>query len=82
MKSKTLWVIIIILVVLVIAAYLVFSMTGNAIWGWNYCDSSEPCAAGEGDCDIGADCSTNHCAQNVGVKYGKGPAIDVCEVAP
>lgn len=82
MKSKTWWVIIIILAVLAIAAYLVFSMTGNSVWGWHYCDQTNPCSAGVGDCDISADCSTNYCAQNVGVKYGKGPSIDVCEVAP
>ncbi len=82
MKSKTWWIIIIILAVLAIAAYLVFSMTGNAVWGRHYCTSSKPCAAGIGDCDVGSDCLTNYCAQDVGAKYGRPATIDVCEVRP
>ncbi|MAG07343.1 hypothetical protein CMI46_00830 [Candidatus Pacearchaeota archaeon] len=53
--------------------------TGNAIWGWSHCTSSNPCPAGEGDCDRNSDCLTNYCHHNVGQSYGKSYSMDVCE---
>ncbi len=82
MDSKTWWIIIIILVIAVIAYFVVVSMTGNSVWGWQYCDSVNPCPAGVGDCDKNSDCLTGYCASDVGIKYGKKQKIDVCEVRP
>ena len=49
------------------------------LWSWDY--SSVDCKgdAGEGDCDVDADCNTGYCAQNVGAKYGQASTMDVCE---
>jgi hypothetical protein len=57
------------------------NMTGNAVWGWSHCSNSNPCPAGEGDCDKDNQCLTNYCAMNVGANYGKLRSMDVCECA-
>jgi hypothetical protein len=57
------------------------NMTGNAVWGWSHCSSTNSCPSGEGDCDRDRDCLTNYCAQNVGSNYGKSRSMDVCECA-
>jgi len=51
----------------------------TALWSWDYCTASSPCSAGEGDCDVDADCNTSYCAQDVGTKYGQVSTMDVCE---
>lgn len=54
-------------------------ITGYAVWDWNWCSSSSPCAAGEGDCDRDSHCQTGYCAHNVGRNYGQSRGMDVCE---
>ena len=45
----------------------------------SYCTDSNPCSAGEGDCDAGQCQSGLTCVNNVGAKYGWRPFVDVCE---
>ncbi len=48
---------------------------------WDYCSSSSPCAAGEGDCDPGQnECAPGLvCVEDVGASYGWASGVDVCE---
>jgi len=80
--SGKIWLVIGIIAVVVLISYTAFSMTGNSVWGRNYCTQQNPCPAGIGDCDAHTDCLTNYCAPDVGTKYGKSATIDVCEEKP
>ena len=51
----------------------------TSLWDWDYCSADCKGDAGEGDCDVDADCNTGYCAQNVGGKYGQVGTMDVCE---
>ena len=82
MKKKTLWIIIVIIAIAIAVYFITISMTGKALWSWNYCDEVNPCPAGIGDCDAHTDCQTGYCAPNVGAKYGRTAIIDVCEAKP
>ncbi len=47
---------------------------------WDYCSSTNPCSAGEGDCDSSSECESGlRCMSNVGASYGWSSGVDVCE---
>jgi len=47
---------------------------------WDFCSSSYPCGAGQGDCDSDSECQSGlSCVDNVGASYGFGSGVDVCE---
>jgi len=53
------------------------------LWYGEYCTSSCPCDAGEGDCDVDVDCKPGlKCVYDVGAKYGQASSMDVCEGTP
>lgn len=50
--------------------------------GWDYCSSTCPCGAGEGDCDSDSDCKSGlSCHHDVGARYGVNAEVDVCGAA-
>lgn len=53
-------------------------LPGAANGHGDYCHSSNPCLAGEGDCDSPADCATGACGVDNGANYGLPPLVDVC----
>ena len=48
---------------------------------WGFCSNKLcSCSAGEGDCDVNADCEPGlECHQNVGADYGLSSSLDICE---
>jgi len=47
----------------------------------NFCSSSYPCLAGQGDCDGDSGCQSGlYCHGAVGANHGLPPATDVCEL--
>ncbi len=56
---------------------------GLVVGDWDYCSSSNPCNAGEGDCDSDLDCVAGlKCVKNVGPEYNFAKGVDVCEGTP
>ena len=64
---------------IVVISFNIVGVTGNVLWDLNHCTKSNPCPAGEGDCDLNSHCKTGYCAQNIGNKYGQSRTMDVCE---
>ncbi len=54
--------------------------SGYPLGDYDYCSSSCPCSAGEGDCDGDRECASGlSCVNNVGADYGFDRGVDVCE---
>ena len=48
--------------------------------GNSYCTTSNPCSAGQGDCDSNAECESGlKCVDNVGAAYSYRSIVEVCE---
>jgi len=48
--------------------------------GNSYCTTSNPCSAGQGDCDSNAECQSGlTCVDNVGAAYSYRSIVEVCE---
>ncbi len=95
-KKRFILIITIIVFIISVIFFLGFkNITGNVLWRQSHCSSSNPCPAGEGDCDsdkwsddrfskkgflaVSKQCKTGYCAVNVGLKYGQSRFMDVCE---
>lgn len=58
----------------------VSSCPSSGVGAWNFCTAACPCTAGQGDCDTDEHCADGlHCTNDVGVRYGLDPEVDVCE---
>jgi hypothetical protein len=53
----------------------------GALGSWDYCTSSCPCDAGQGDCEKNrSQCKSGlKCVDDVGAKYGFASNVDICE---
>jgi len=53
--------------------------TGDRLGSFDYCSTSCPCGAGQGDCDSDAQCTAgNVCMRDTGALFGLNPELDMC----
>lgn len=58
---------------------LASACSGAALGSFDYCSTSCPCSASQGDCDSDAQCTAgNVCMRDTGGLFGFDPELDVC----